>query len=71
MLAGQPVKKPKVAAQGCSVKLAKAGAPGAKVSYPSEIAPMLIDNCVTCHRTGGIGPFAMTNYDIDPAASRR
>ena len=25
---------------------------------------MLIDNCVTCHRTGGIGPLQMTNYDM-------
>ena len=25
---------------------------------------MLIDNCVTCHRAGGIGPFAMTDYNV-------
>ena len=25
---------------------------------------MLIDNCVTCHRAGGIGPWQMTNYDM-------
>jgi hypothetical protein len=36
---------------------------GAKVSYSEKIAPMLIDNCVTCHRAGGIGPWQMTSYD--------
>ena len=29
-----------------------------------QIAPLLADNCVTCHRPGGIGPFAMSNYAI-------
>jgi hypothetical protein len=64
VLAGEAVRKPKVAAKGCSIKLAKTGAPGRRISYSSEIAPMLIDNCVTCHRAGGIGPFAMTDYNI-------
>ncbi|MGH8177074.1 MAG: redoxin domain-containing protein [Steroidobacter sp.] len=64
VLAGQAVKKSKVAAKGCSIKLAKAGAPGRRVSYSNEIAPLLIDNCVTCHRAGGIGPFAMTDYNV-------
>ena len=36
----------------------------AKISYSKTIAPMLIDNCVTCHRAGGIGPWAMTSYDM-------
>ena len=64
VLAGQPVKKAKVAAKGCSIKLAKTGSTGKRVSYSTEIAPMLIDNCVTCHRAGGIGPFAMTDYNV-------
>ena len=63
VLAGQPVKKAKVAARGCAIKAAKATNAGAKVSYSEQIAPMLIDNCVTCHRTGGIGPWQMTSYD--------
>jgi mono/diheme cytochrome c family protein len=32
------------------------------ISYTKDIAPMLEAKCVTCHQTGGIGPFAMTNY---------
>ena len=34
------------------------------MSYAEDIAPMLIDNCVTCHREGGIGPWAMTGYNM-------
>ena len=64
VLAGQPVKQPKVGVRGCAVKEAKATRAGAKVSYAEQIAPMLIDNCVTCHRTGGIGPWQMTNYEM-------
>ena len=41
-----------------------AAAPPATVSYAEDIAPMLIDNCVTCHREGGIGPWAMTGYNM-------
>jgi peroxiredoxin len=36
----------------------------AKISYSNSIAPMLIDNCVTCHRQGGIGPWQMSSYDM-------
>jgi len=64
VLAGQPVKKAQVSARGCAIKAAKATKVGAKVSYSEQIAPMLIDNCVTCHRAGGIGPWQMTSYDM-------
>jgi hypothetical protein len=36
----------------------------AKISYEKTIAPLLVDNCVTCHRQGGIGPWQMSNYDM-------
>ncbi len=34
------------------------------LNYVDDVAPVLIDNCVTCHREGGIGPWAMTDYDM-------
>lgn len=33
-------------------------------SYTNDIAPILVDNCITCHRYGGIGPWAMTGHAI-------
>lgn len=34
-----------------------------KISYETEIAPLLAKNCVACHTEGGIGPFAMDSYE--------
>jgi mono/diheme cytochrome c family protein len=34
------------------------------ISYAETIAPMLNENCVSCHREGGIGPWAMTDYNM-------
>ncbi len=35
----------------------------ASLSYVSDIAPILKDNCVACHQEGGIGPWAMSDYE--------
>ncbi len=34
-----------------------------KTTYYEDIAPILQKNCIECHRTGGIGPFALTTYE--------
>lgn len=31
-------------------------------NYVTDIAPMIIANCVTCHRQFGVGPFALDSY---------
>ncbi|WP_293905013.1 redoxin domain-containing protein [Phenylobacterium sp.] len=36
----------------------------AQISYAKDVAPILEKKCVACHEEGGIGPFAMTNYDM-------
>ncbi|MEL6194419.1 MAG: T9SS type A sorting domain-containing protein, partial [Bacteroidota bacterium] len=35
----------------------------AQVTYSEDIAPILYNNCTSCHREGEIGPFPLTNYD--------
>lgn len=35
----------------------------AQVTYNEHIAPIIYDNCTSCHRSGEIGPFSLTNYD--------
>ena len=32
-------------------------------SFSRDIAPIIFESCVSCHRTGGPGPFALTTYD--------
>jgi len=51
---------------GCNIAMPERAkrAAHATISYEKTIAPMLLDKCVTCHRQGGIGPWAMTSYDM-------
>ncbi len=35
----------------------------AQISYSGRIAPLLADRCASCHRAGGVAPWAMTSYD--------
>jgi hypothetical protein len=35
----------------------------AQISYSHDVAPVLSENCATCHAPGGIGPFAMDSYE--------
>jgi mono/diheme cytochrome c family protein len=66
VLAGKPVATATTTATGCAVALpeeAKRKA-HAQISYEKTIAPLLQDKCVACHREGGIGPWAMSSYDM-------
>jgi peroxiredoxin len=66
VLAGQPAPEATQASKGCLVDFperAKA-AQHAQISYVKDIAPILEAKCVACHQDGGIGPFAMTNYQM-------
>ena len=47
---------------GCSSNHA-ADADANAPKYYEDIAPLLNQNCVNCHRDGGIAPFALTDYD--------
>jgi peroxiredoxin len=68
VIAGTAVKTATTKVTGCEIKMPEATqaslAAHANISYEKTIAPMLINNCVTCHRTGGIAPWQMTSYDI-------
>ena len=59
LLAGKPIKTEVTSAPGCVVTYPKT----TTISYTETIAPMLKANCVQCHTRGGIGPFAMSNYE--------
>lgn len=60
-----PVAIKEAEAVGCIVNLPererKTG--HAKISYVEQIAPLLQEKCVACHRPGGIGPWAMNGYE--------
>lgn len=35
----------------------------AQVTFSEHIAPIIYDNCTSCHRPGEIAPFSLTNYE--------
>jgi hypothetical protein len=66
VVAGQPVAKPKRQAFGCIINFPEREQQlaHAQISYGDTIAPILEKRCVACHLPNGIGPWAMTSYEM-------
>jgi mono/diheme cytochrome c family protein len=63
LTAGQAVSVADAApSRGAAIAFPERGV--TKVSYAKDVAPILEAKCVACHQDGGIGPFAMTNYQM-------
>ncbi|HEY4308453.1 MAG TPA: redoxin domain-containing protein [Pirellulales bacterium] len=63
LLAGKQVSQPVTVAQGCHIGRVKQPTGDGEITYSKDIATILNDNCVACHRSGQIGPFPLTSYD--------
>jgi Copper type II ascorbate-dependent monooxygenase, C-terminal domain len=65
VLAGRSVASPTTAGKGTPIAFPERDrrALHASISYVKDIAPVLEEKCVACHQTGGIGPFAMSDYN--------
>ena len=59
---GTEIERSQTEANGCNISYAKTD--GHAISYAETIAPILAENCVSCHRPGGIGPWAMNDYNM-------
>lgn len=66
VIAGEAVAVAAVDAPGCIVQFPERErrAEHANISYHDTIAPLLEKRCVSCHTEGGIGPWAMSSYDM-------
>lgn len=66
MLAGRQVLRPRTLAVGCSIFRDRPATETASstnaVSYAHDVAPILYNNCVVCHRTGEAAPFSLETY---------
>ncbi len=58
VLAGDDFDLVTVASSGQAIQFPDLDA-HANLSYEKDIAPIIADNCASCHRNGGIAPFAM------------
>jgi peroxiredoxin len=59
LLDGRAVGPATPPAIGCHISLDKKK----EVSYSKQVAPILLEKCVSCHQAGGIAPWAMDRYD--------
>ena len=65
LLAGNAVRTARTDAVGCLINFPHRQQDRlSRISYSEEVAPILKDKCVACHRPGGIGPWAMTDYTM-------
>ncbi len=64
--AQRPIAVASVAGKGAAIPFPERArrAQHAQISYVQDVAPILEAKCVTCHQEGGIGPFAMSSYEI-------
>src|SRR5262249_5025163 len=63
LLATGTVPVPRTQAAGCVIARHKTAAPDAKVTYGTDVAPLLERYCITCHRPGEAGPMSLTSYE--------
>lgn len=64
MLSGEAVEITATSAPGCALDLpAQKAVAATPVTYHRDIARILQSNCVECHHTGGVGPFALDSYE--------
>jgi len=65
LLAGETPAIEATAAPGCEIDLPEAGGPASlsTVTYHRDVARILQQNCVQCHRDGGIAPFALEEVE--------
>ncbi|RAK59238.1 hypothetical protein DJ021_05190 [Phenylobacterium hankyongense] len=51
--------------KGCLIDFPQRSAAAmTRISYAKDVAPILEAKCVACHQEGGIGPFAMSSYEM-------
>ena len=63
--AGKVVSEASSASTGCNLNFAAREQHASNpVSYSQDIAPLLEEECASCHRDGGIGPFVMNSHQM-------
>ncbi len=67
LLAGKPVSIPATNALGCIIgrvpQVAATNTVANSITFTGQVARVLQQHCIECHRSGEIGPFAMDRYD--------
>jgi peroxiredoxin len=62
VLAGKPVAQAETATAGCLIGRDREPTANPRVTYCSDVAPILNKHCLQCHRTGELAPFPLTSF---------
>ncbi|MEK7469397.1 MAG: redoxin domain-containing protein [Planctomycetota bacterium] len=62
VLSGKDVAEPETLPRGCALRRDAPPKDG-PVTWAKDVAPIVQQNCVACHRSGQIGPFKLTDYE--------
>lgn len=62
LLADKAVSESETNAVGCHIGRVHRGTPHGDITYARQIAPLIQNHCVTCHRAGEIGPFELNTH---------
>ena len=63
LVVGEPISMSHAEAVGCLIGRVLTPKVDSDVTYSNQIARIFQDHCVSCHRPGEIGPFALASYD--------
>ena len=63
VLSAEDVSIASTEVKGCLIGRVRDVSENAEVTYSNQIARLLQNRCVNCHREGQIAPFAMSNYE--------
>ncbi len=63
LLSGKQVSQPVTEAVGCIIGRVREPDPTSPITYSNQIARILQQRCVECHRAGEIAPFSLQEYD--------
>ena len=63
MLDGRSPSPAALTAPGCELDNSQAKSIAGSTTYHNRISRIMQNNCVECHRDGGVGPFTLTSFD--------
>jgi peroxiredoxin len=63
LLAGKVPEIAATSAPGCALEAVDTKSLATTVTYHNQISRILQNNCLECHRKGGVGPFSLETYE--------
>ena len=63
LLAGKPISEPSTPFTGCVIARARKVEPKGDITYSGQVAAIVNQHCVECHREGELAPFPLASYE--------